>query len=356
MTSPDPYAAALQDPEYLALLAQLQAALNNQMADYEAQDTDVRVQTGRQLREAGERLPGDLRRSTEGAAGRGMLYSGGLLEEQGDIQKRFADFNAQIGEDQQSRLNQIIRGRNSAQQDFEGNKTAGLQGAIQRALSRAQNAPVSNPANGGTPGAGTPGAAPGGAPGAAAAAPASGGAKQTGPGGGVSDGPIPAVAATPASTRPAPVVIPGTQMSAPTPAQIAGAAASNVSGRNDPSKPAGITNPILRPGDAPTPNSPLNQPVASPWVGPNGPVSGTPNTVAPRTIPGTNIPIADQPGGSSGLTGAAPAPVAAPRDTSRPMSSFDQASQTKLSLGQVVVAGDGRRMKYDPLTGRVVAV
>ena len=313
MTTPDPYALALQDPEYLALLAQLQAALNNQQAEFDARGVAVRTRYGRQLREAGQALPNDLRRSTEQAAGRGMLYSGGLLEEQGDIQKRFADYNAQIGEDQTAELAQIIRGQNAAKNDFEAQKGAGLQGAIGRALARAQAAPISNAGgnNGNTPGAGTP----------AAAAP-----------------PV----ATPAPATPAPAApVPGL----PDPLGLP-------TGPQTGNFPVGQSNPEVATGpSSPSGFDPLGRRTAE-----NSPnttsISPTAGAVRTPTVGSSMSQVGYQPNAGGETTFNQP--VA--RDTSRSMSSFDQASQTKLSLGQVVVAGDGRRMKYDPLTGRVVAV
>lgn len=55
--TPDVSADALNDPEYLLAISQLEAALNNQKSQYEADQTNVRGRYGRQLREAGQRLP-----------------------------------------------------------------------------------------------------------------------------------------------------------------------------------------------------------------------------------------------------------------------------------------------------------
>ncbi len=334
------YAAALQDPEYLALLAQLDAALNNQMSEYDVQSTDTRAQFGKQLRNAGLQLPTDLKRSTEGAAGRGMLYSGGLLEEQGDIQKRFADYNAQIGDDQTSQLNQIERGRLGARNDYNAKRETGLQGAVQRALARAEKAAIATPAN--PPGTDTPVA-------------------------GVPAGtPVPPPVGTPVPETPAPVAPVAAPVAAPvsvpqnagqvyTPRPITQqdrdqANASTYAGPNNPTLAPSHTNPILRPGDSPTPNSPLY------------------NTIAPGYDPGYN-PNAD----NGVVPGAAPAPVAAnaggaklqaPASTSfgakpqaapvqRDMSTFSAKDQTVLSLGGTVKLGGVIPAKYNPLTGKV---
>lgn len=283
------------DPELINAIAEANARKGRLKANFDAEGGSLRTRFARMLREAGVRLPQELQGSRESAASRGMLQSGGFLEEQGGINKRFADYNAQIGEDQTIALTDLLRNFTADNEDIDFSVNGARAAAARRMAERAaqQQAQTPVPTTEGTGGGnnGTP----------TTAAPAT-----TTP-----------VAASPSTT---PVANPNIATPAnpfpvsqqPTPAQA---------GLRIPSNPDG---------------SPNN---AGAYVqNPDG--SRTPvNSTTGSNGAGGYAPTGASYTPASAQAGRAP-------NTGRALTSFDPRSQQVLKSGGVVVGGDGRKFKY----------
>lgn len=140
MTSP--YDAALQDPEYLLFLAQQRAAAGRRQANYNAEVTDLEGQYGAQNREIERELPKQLQRGTENSAGRGMLHSGGQLEDQGEIRGSAAGLLSKIAGNKGRDLSGLLRSLTDAQAGDSSDQQNSLASAARRASERAMNAPI----------------------------------------------------------------------------------------------------------------------------------------------------------------------------------------------------------------------
>lgn len=153
MTSP--YDAALQDPEYLLFLAQQRAAAGRRQANYTAETTDLEAQYGTQTRDVERELPKELQRGVENSAGRGMLFSGGQLEEQGQIRGNSANMLSKIAGNKSRDLGGLLRSLTDAQAGDVDDQQGALANAARRASERAMNAPIT-PGGGGAVGGEAP--------------------------------------------------------------------------------------------------------------------------------------------------------------------------------------------------------
>ena len=136
-----------EDPEYNMDLADLQTRLGRTEAEYTAGETGTRARYGTMLREAEQQHPNDLRQAAESAAGRGMLYSGGRLEEDSRLRKGHADYIAKAGQSQADELNSLLRGVTNQREDISRGVGSAMQSASQRALLRAREARENERAN-----------------------------------------------------------------------------------------------------------------------------------------------------------------------------------------------------------------
>lgn len=101
---------ATNDPEYLLALQRLKANLSNARAHGNTSKVNLKTQLQDLLRQYDRSQKADVKGHLEGAANRGMLYSGGQVEGFGNINTDYADrrtrsqndeLNAELGVDQQ---------------------------------------------------------------------------------------------------------------------------------------------------------------------------------------------------------------------------------------------------------------
>lgn len=114
------------DPEYQMLLAKLEAAMKNAESDAGAESANVQAQTLRRLQMLKEQGELGLTRSVEDFSGRGLGFSGALLENQGKIRRQVADEEVNTRTDEAGRLADITRQLGRARNDTEVNKAEGL--------------------------------------------------------------------------------------------------------------------------------------------------------------------------------------------------------------------------------------
>ncbi len=135
----DFYNQATNDPERQLEDTQVDTDLRNSEAENVAQQTSVRARFQRILRGMQEQQPVLQQDLTERSAGRGMLFSGGRLEELGNINRQYAQGVAETNEEQTGALNnlatELLQQREQARLARQNN----LLGAVNRARERARD-------------------------------------------------------------------------------------------------------------------------------------------------------------------------------------------------------------------------
>jgi len=127
-----------EDAEYGLNLAELQNRAGRNEADYVAGTTGVNAKYGALTRDMEQAHPNDLRAANDSAAGRGMLYSGGRLEEDSKIRQNHAAGLARAGANQTDELNGMLRQATNNREDIGTGVSSAMQNASQRALERAR--------------------------------------------------------------------------------------------------------------------------------------------------------------------------------------------------------------------------
>lgn len=295
-----------------------------------------------QRRSVEDALPDERRNLLENYAGRGLAYSSGYAYDTGDLEGQYANLLAELEGGKTEGLADLLRQRGMFNEDYASQLQAIQAAAARRLSDQAGDLGLNNGAPGAPGGQnildslfpkqpvsqpfderpGIPGVQPmptiTNTPAPAAPVPVAPAPQPTPQPAPISDSfklPInhrtPTGQPAPVAPRPAPAPAPQPvyQPRPVTPQDIAQAAASQYAGPNNPTQAPSHTNPILRPGDAPTPNSPLQG-----------------------------------------------AQQQQPRSHNRTIGSFDSRSRTTLTNGGTVVGGNGLTYKYDPNTGQAVPV
>lgn len=364
-----PGSTSIEDAEYGVDIAEIENALKRRIAQYDADNLAADEEFATLGRNAGTRLVTDLGSSTDQAGGRGMLHSGGYLEDQGGIRSRFADYNAEIGRNNSLKKNDLLRFLNEDKEKFGEQKARAAQRAAERAVAKAQakakadaDAAAAAGAAAGTPAAGavTPGT-----PDATTPAP-------------VTTAPAPATPTPPPATSPgtpgappwsgAGPVDPAWVGSGPATGPVAqGPVTGGVSipdiARGNPA----ANRPVSNPTPTPPPSAASLNPARGAPLPPAAPPPPSPTLAAPaynnasaasaQAAPQVT-PIAKNPATAMGQTpnhaGTNSNSGVATAENTRPFSSFPKAAQDTLARGGIVKAGDGRLFQIINGVPRVV--
>ncbi len=135
------FANSTNDPRFGLEAANLQGRLQVDEADYIAQENSLRGRYQQLLRQTQRELPEQLTQATESAAGRGMLYSGGRLEQLGRIRQENAEEVANTSQSMTTDLNDLLRGITSRREETQRGIGSAQQEAAARALERARANP-----------------------------------------------------------------------------------------------------------------------------------------------------------------------------------------------------------------------
>ncbi len=133
------YNQAINDPERQLEDTQVDTDLRNSEAENIAQQTSVRARFQRILRGMQEQQPVLQQDLTERSAGRGMLFSGGRLEELGNINRQYAQGVAETNEEQTGALNNLATGLLQQREQARLARQNNLLGAVNRARERARD-------------------------------------------------------------------------------------------------------------------------------------------------------------------------------------------------------------------------
>ncbi len=139
MTDAQFYQQAINDPELQLENTQADTELRNAEAENQFQQNSVRTRFQRMLRGMAEQQPLLQQDLTERSAARGMLFSGGRIEELGNINRQYAEGVANANEEQTGELNGLLQAMLSTRNNIQSRKSEALLGAVGRARARGRD-------------------------------------------------------------------------------------------------------------------------------------------------------------------------------------------------------------------------